>query len=69
MDDALRATRAAIEEGIIPGGGVASVSYTHLDVYKRQEQASSMTHMIFSLSGSGRLNANRAYSESGVRCV
>ena len=25
MDDALRATRAAIEEGIIPGGGVAYI--------------------------------------------
>ena len=58
VDDALRATRAAIEERIVPGGGVAyiraldalecfkgdnvdettgiAVSYTHLDVYKRQ---------------------------------
>ena len=25
VDDALRATRAAIEEGIIPGGGVAYI--------------------------------------------
>ena len=29
-DDALHATRAAVEEGIVPGGGVAPVSYTHL---------------------------------------
>ena len=30
VDDALHATRAAVEEGIVPGGGVAPVSYTHL---------------------------------------
>src|SRR5665647_785080 len=30
VEDALSATRAAVEEGIIPGGGVAYISYTHL---------------------------------------
>ena len=36
IEDALAATKAAVEEGIVAGGGVAPVSYTHLDVYKRQ---------------------------------
>lgn len=29
IDDALRATRAAIEEGVVPGGGVAYIRCTH----------------------------------------
>ena len=39
VDDALRATRAAIEEGIVAGGGVAYIRALDAleDVYKRQE--------------------------------
>ena len=37
VNDALNATRAAVEEGIVPGGGVAllrSVSYSHMNQNK-----------------------------------
>jgi chaperonin GroEL len=41
VDDALAATRAAVEEGIIPGGGVALRSFTNIssiDVSNKDEE-------------------------------
>ena len=34
VEDALHATRAAVEEGVVAGGGVAPVSYTHLRAHE-----------------------------------
>jgi chaperonin GroEL len=36
VDDALNATRAAVEEGIVPGGGVMLLGDPPIDVQRRQ---------------------------------
>lgn len=39
VDDALQATRAAVEEGIVPGGGIALLNASHVTVsYENEDQ-------------------------------
>ncbi len=69
VDDALHATRAAIEEGIIPGGGVTYVRV--LDEVKKtkvdnEDQQMGVDIVVKALSAPLRTIANNAGEEGGV---
>ena len=69
VDDALHATRAAIEEGIIPGGGVTYIRV--LDEVKKtkvdnEDQQMGVDIVVKALSAPLRTIANNAGEEGGV---